>query len=126
MTWDRCKLESYPPGRVLFEEGEQPEGVFIVHSGTVDLLYRSRSSELRRLNRVSAGNILGLSSVVSHGPHDYSARVRTRSKLGFIDRDAFLHTLEENPPMWLSVLRLLSHDVNASYDSLRAATAART
>jgi hypothetical protein len=33
--------------------------------------------------------------------------------------------LDANPGLWLDVLRLLSQDINASYDSLRNAATAR-
>lgn len=122
---DSQTVRQYPPGTVLFEGGKEPAGVYIVHSGTIDLLYRAGNSQLRRLSHVSAGNILGLSSVVSHRPHDYTARVRKSSTLGFIDRKTFLSQLHDSPAMWLSVLRLLSHDVNDSYDSLRAGATPR-
>jgi CRP/FNR family transcriptional regulator len=112
-------LQHAPPGTILFDEGEQPRGIYIVHSGSIDLLFRLRTGDQKRLRAGGPGEILGLSAVVSGRSHDYTARVRTACELGFIDRETFLGALDSSPAMWFNVLRLLSRDVNASYDSLR-------
>jgi CRP/FNR family transcriptional regulator, cyclic AMP receptor protein len=116
---ERETLQHPQAGTVLFEEGEQPHGIYIVHSGTIDLLFRVRTGDLKNLGAGDSGEILGLGAVVSGGTHDYTARARTACQVGFIDRESFLGMLERSPELWLNVLRLLSRDVNASYESLR-------
>jgi CRP-like cAMP-binding protein len=121
----RETLQCQPPGTILFDEGEQPRGIYIVHSGAIELLFRTRNGELKRVCSGAVGEILGLGSVVSCRPHEYTARAATTCDMGFIDKELFLQVLDKSPAIWFSVLRLLSQDLNASYDCLRAAADAR-
>jgi CRP-like cAMP-binding protein len=107
------------PGETIFREGERPDGVYILQEGTVDLLFASRNGNVKPLRLAQAGQILGLSCVVTQRNHDCTAVARTRCELGFIERDAFLRMLDDSPAVWFSVLRLLSNDVNAVYDDMR-------
>jgi len=121
----RETLQHRPAGTILFTEGDQPRGIYLIHSGTIDLLMRARNGEWKRIRTAPAGEILGLESVVSRRPHDATARAITPCDLGFIERESFLRVLDESPAIWFSVLRLLSQGVNASYDSLRNVALAR-
>jgi CRP/FNR family cyclic AMP-dependent transcriptional regulator len=122
---DRETLQHRPAGTILFTEGDAPRGLYLIHSGTIELLMRARNGDWKRMRCTSPGEILGLESVVSRRPHDATARAITWCDLGFIERESFLRVLNESPAIWFSVLRLLSQGVNASYDSLRHAGAAR-
>jgi CRP-like cAMP-binding protein len=122
---ERETLQDRPASTILFNEGDQPRGIYLIHSGTIELLMRARSGDWKRIRSASEGEILGLESVVACRPHDSMARTITRCELGFIEREPFLRVLDESPAIWFSVLRLLSQGVNASYDSLRNVTQAR-
>lgn len=118
-------LERYPAGRLLFHEGDDPRGIYVVHSGQVDLVFSGKNGNAKPLRVAEEGQILGLSCVVSHRPHDCSATTRTACELGFIDRDTLLEQIDHSPAIWFSVLQLLSEDVNSCYDCMRSITAAR-
>jgi CRP-like cAMP-binding protein len=122
---ERETLQHRPAGTVLFNEGDQPRGTYLIHSGTIELLMRARNGDWKRMRSASSGEILGLESVVSRRPHDATARAITSCELGFIERESFLRVLDESPAIWFSVLRLLSQGVDASYDSLRNVAQAR-
>lgn len=122
---DRETLQHRPAGTVLFNEGDLPRGIYLIHSGTVELLMRARNGDWKRMRTTSAGDILGIESVVALRPNDATARTITPCDLGFIERESFLRVLDESPAIWFSVLRLLSQGVNASYDSLRHVAQAR-
>lgn len=105
----RPELQRIAAGRVLFEEGEQPAGVYILHSGEVALNTRT----------AHAGEIVGLMAVISGRAHLSSAVATTLCEVGFIEAEEFRNLVDENPAVWFSVLRQLSQDVNASYDVIR-------
>lgn len=121
----RETLQHRPAGTILFNEGDQPRGIYLIHSGTIELLMCARNGEWKRIRSASPGEILALESVISRRPHDSTARAITSCELGFIERDSFLRVLDESPAIWFSVLRLLSQGVNASYNSLRNVALAR-
>lgn len=114
------RIQNRAAGETIFQEGDAPEGVYVVHSGEVDLLFTPRNGAAKPLRVASPGQILGLSAVVMQRPHDCSATARDTCEIGFIPREEFLRVLAERPTVWFSVLRLLSHDVNAVYEDMRA------
>ena len=122
---ERETLQHRPAGTVLFNEGDPPHGIYLIHSGTIELLMRARNGDWKRLRSTSPSEILGLEAVVARRTHDATARAITPCDLGFIERESFLRVLDESPAIWFSVLRLLSQGVNTSYDSLRHAAQAR-
>ncbi|MEA2572023.1 MAG: family transcriptional regulator, cyclic receptor protein [Acidobacteriota bacterium] len=113
----------FAPGETLFREGDDANGVFIMQSGEVDLIFSPRNGEPKALRGVQPGQVLGLSCVVTHRPHDCTATARTECETAFVRRDDFLRKLDERPATWFSVLRFLSSDVNAAYDDIRAMSA---
>lgn len=110
-------------GETLFREGETPRGVYVLHSGTVDLLFSARDGSAKPLREAQPGQILGLSCVVTQRPHDCTATAAGPCEVAFIERDDFLRALDDTPSAWFSVLRVLSSEVNAVYDDIRTMAA---
>ena len=115
----RQQLQHFPPGKLLFREGDDPRGVYIVHAGEVDLLLQSKNGQVKPFQVAEPGSILGLSSVVSRNPHDCTALARNHCDIGFVDGTDFLQLLDESPAVWFTVLSHLSQDLNAVYESMR-------
>lgn len=113
-------VETWPAGAQLFREGTVPAGVYFLHSGEVDLCFSTpRLPQAKSLLIADAGQILGLSPVMSGRPHDASATTRTPCTTGFIEKKRFLRLLDEKPGLWLTVLRMISSDINACWDCMR-------
>ena len=105
-------------GTVLFHEGDAPHGMFIVHTGRLDLIWhRGKPGERRR--GVTVGEIVGLPAVISASPHLYTAIARTACEVSFIPCETFSRLVDDNPKLWFTVLRQLSQNVNESYDLIR-------
>jgi len=118
-------VEIWPAGRTLFYEGEDPRGVYLIHSGTIDLVFSAKDGRAKALRVARGGQIIGLSSVFSRRTHDYTATVRSTCEVGFVDAATFRRLLDSSPTIWFSVLRLLSEDVNSCYDCMRDIALAR-
>ena len=116
-------LVRFRTGETLFREGEQPRGVYVLHSGTVHLLFASKNGSAKPLRETRPGQILGLSCVVTQRPHDCTATAAEPCEVAFIERNEFLRTLDTSPAVWFSVLRVLSSEVNAAYDDMRTIAA---
>jgi CRP/FNR family transcriptional regulator len=112
-------LVRFRPGETLFREGEQPRGVYVLHSGSVQLLFAGKTGNAKPLRETRPGQILGLSCVITQRLHDCTATAAEPCEVAFIERDQFLHMLDDSPAVWFSVLRVLSSDVNAAYDDIR-------
>jgi CRP/FNR family transcriptional regulator len=116
---DLQELERRNAGAVLFREGDPARGVYIVHSGAVDLVFAARNGTVKPLQVAGEGHIVGLSAVVSRRPHDATAVVSDSSELGFVSAEKLMALLDRDPAVWFAVLQFLSQDVCSCWDSLR-------
>lgn len=115
-------LQRRGAGAVLFSEGDPPRGVYIIHSGAVDLVYAARNGMTKPLQFAGEGQIVGLSSVVSGRVHDATAIVRVPSELGWVEGRKLMDLLARDPSVWFDVLQFLSQDVSSCWDSMRRIT----
>ncbi|MEA2490411.1 MAG: family transcriptional regulator, cyclic receptor protein [Acidobacteriota bacterium] len=120
---ERETLVRFRTGETLFREGEEPRGVYVLHSGTVHLLFAGRNGSAKPLREAQPGQILGLSCVVTRRHHDCTAVAAEPCEAAFIESDDFLRVLDDSPAVWFSVLRVLSSEVSAVYDDMRVLAA---
>ena len=83
----------YPKNSLLFVEGEEPRGVFILCSGRVKLTTSSTDGKRLILKIVEAGEVLGLSAAILDRPYEVTAETIQPSQVNFIKRDDFLKFL---------------------------------
>jgi len=106
----------YPRGAVLFVQGESPRGLFILCSGHAKLSSNSKDGQSITLRHVEAGEVLGLSNLVSNTPYLASAETLEPSQVSFIPRLPFLQFLRSNPDVSLSVARHLSMELHKAWE----------
>jgi CRP/FNR family cyclic AMP-dependent transcriptional regulator len=83
----------YPKNSLLFVEGEDPRGIFILCSGRVKLTTSSTDGKRLILKIVEAGEVLGLSAAILDRPYEVTAETIQPSQVNFIKRDDFLKFL---------------------------------
>ena len=120
---ERETVVRFQEGDTLFQEGDPPRGVYFLHSGTVKLLFSGKSGASKPLRAVHPGQILGLSCIVTRRDHDCTATAAEPCEVAFIEKDDFLHALDDSPAVWFSVLHVLSSEVNSAYDDIRVMSA---
>lgn len=118
-------IQRWPAGKTLFVEGEQPRGVYVIHSGEVEIVFSSRSGVRKPLRVAGRGEVLGLGDAVSNREHDCTATTRTTVRVGFIPLSDLSRMLDQMPELWLSIARMLSTDLNACWASMRSIGAPR-
>jgi CRP/FNR family cyclic AMP-dependent transcriptional regulator len=120
-----CDLESmefptlYQPGMLLFSEKAVPQGVFIVVSGEVKLSINSSEGKRLILSIAKAGEVLGLSSVLSGLPSEMTAEVLYPSRIAIIERDQFLAFMSRHPEVYQVVTQELSLQYKIACEQLR-------
>jgi CRP/FNR family transcriptional regulator, cyclic AMP receptor protein len=110
---------TYPKGAILFVEGQEPRGVFILCTGRVKL-YGAASNGKSVIFRIAdAGEIIGLPSTLSEKPYEVTAEVLEPTQANFIRRDAFLGFLRHHGDAALKVAEMLSHIYYATCQEIR-------
>ena len=110
---------TYPKSAVLFIEGQQPRGVFVLCTGKVKLSMSSSDGKTIILKIAQPGAVLGLSATVSNRPYEVSAEIMEPTQANFIPREAFLHFLRDHGEAALRVAEQLSQNYHAAYKEIR-------
>ncbi len=118
-------VQEMPKGAVLFSEGQLPSAVIMLQSGSARLTVCSSRGEKLTLRMAKPGDVLGLSANVSGKPHEVTAEVTVPSQIVFIKRKDFVRFLKEHSDACMQVVQMLSNDVHAAYDRVRAIGMAR-
>jgi len=118
-------VQELPKGALLFAEGQTPAAVIMLHSGGARLSVCSSRGEKLTLRMARVGEVLGLSANVSGKPHEVTAETTVPSQVIFIKRKDFVRFLKEHSDACMQVVQMLSNDVHAAYDRVRAIGMAR-
>ena len=109
----------YPKTAMLFIEGQQPRGVFVLCTGKVKLSTTSREGKTIITKISEPGDILGLNAVVSNCPYEVTAEMMEPGQANFIPRDAFLQMLREFPEVAVRIAQQLSRNYFSAYEEIR-------
>lgn len=103
-----------PAGALLYLEGQTPRGVCVLCTGRVKLSTTSREGRILILKIADAGEILGLSAVMSGLPHEVTAETTGPCQVNFIKRDTLLKLVEESGELGLRCAQALSQEYQAA------------
>jgi len=103
-----AQARSYPPGAVIFEEGEEGDGVYVIESGSVAIIALVSNGERRTLATLGAGEFFGEMAVLDNEPRSASAETREPTTAWFIARNDLLSLLDKSPKMAVQLVREFS------------------
>ncbi len=110
----------YPKSSVLFVEGEQPRGIFIICSGQAKLTTSSAQGKTFIVKIAEAGEVLGASASILGTPYEVSAETLEPSQINFIRREDFLAFLNAHPEACLHTAQQLSETYYSAQREIRA------
>jgi CRP/FNR family transcriptional regulator, cyclic AMP receptor protein len=114
------RTSSYPSGAILFMEGEQARGVYIVCQGRVKLLTTNSDGKTLIFKIAKPGEILGLNAALSGTPHEITAETLQPAQLAYVSREDFLKFIRENGDACLQVAQHLGRDCHSAYEVIRS------
>jgi cAMP-binding proteins - catabolite gene activator and regulatory subunit of cAMP-dependent protein kinases len=118
---DQVKFAAvYPKGSLLFVEGEQPRGVFILCSGRAKLTATSSEGRTLIVKIAAPGEILGVSASILGRPYEVSGETLEPSQVNFIRREDFLHLLSAYSDICLHTAQQLSEKYEAAQREIRS------
>ena len=109
----------YPKGTMLFIEGQQPRGVFVLCVGKAKLSTSSREGKTIITKISDGGDILGLNAVISNRPYEVTAEMMEPGQANFIPRDSFLQLMKDFPEVAVRVAQQLSRNYYTAYEEIR-------
>ncbi|MFQ5662609.1 MAG: Crp/Fnr family transcriptional regulator [Terriglobia bacterium] len=105
----------YPKGAVLFVEGQPCRGLFILCSGKAKLTASSPHGRSVIVGVAGAGEVLGLSAVMSNAAYEVSAETLEPAQVNFLPRDDFLRFLQTYGEVSVRVAQHLSMELRRAY-----------
>jgi CRP/FNR family transcriptional regulator len=108
----------YPKGAMLFIEGQQPRGVFVLCTGKAKLSTSSREGKTIITKLSEPGDVLGLNAVVSNCPYEVTAEMMEPGQANFISRDSLMHFMKEFGEVAFGVAAQLSRNYFTAHDEI--------
>jgi CRP/FNR family transcriptional regulator, cyclic AMP receptor protein len=100
--------------RVLFKQGDPPEGLYIFCGGEVWLTLTSLAGDVVMNLSIEAGSLLGLPGVIGNVPYSLTALAKKGSIVSFVKRENFGRLMLTDPSISVGVLRVLAAEVRTA------------
>ena len=110
----------YPKGSLLFVEGEQPRGVFILCSGRAKLTTSSSEGKTLIVKIADVGEVLGASATILGRPYEVSAETIEPAQLNFIKREDFVRFLQSHAEVCMHTAQQLSEKYQSAQREIRS------
>ena len=101
-------------GRVLFRQGEDPAGVYILRSGHARLTMLSVAGEVVLRLAAGPGSVLGLPALLGNKPFSLTAEAEAGADVAFVPSDSFSRLMAEAPTLSFRVLQILAAEVHSA------------
>lgn len=115
---EALKMHSCPvvcnKDRVLFSQGDPPNGLYIFHQGVVHLVMRSQMGDLLMDMPAIKGSLLGLPGLIGGVPYSLSALAKKGADVSFVSREQFARIMLSQPPIAVGILRVLAAEVRTA------------
>lgn len=98
----------YNKGDVIFYDGDEGVGFYLVASGSVSVYKLSPEGKEQILHIVREGDTIGAVPVFSGKSFPANARAISKSHLLFFDRNKFIQLITNKPSLTMNILALLS------------------
>lgn len=85
------------PGHIVFSEGDVPQALYLILTGTVEVLKRTPDDKTARLSLLNAGDFFGEMALVDGSPRTATVRAIETCELFVIQRHHFLEMLSQSP-----------------------------
>jgi len=105
-------------GQYLFKEGEQGDVMYVLISGTAQIIVGNRVME-----EVEPGDILGEMALVGHGPRSASVLATNDCEFACINQKRFHFLVSQTPHFATEVMRIMANRLSNTDKALKASVA---
>lgn len=100
--------------RILFQQGDEPSGLYVLQSGQAVLTMNSANGDPVLASETIPGSLLGLPGVVSNQPYTLTAIACAGAQVCFISREQFKTFMQSYPLLAFKILQVLAAEVSAA------------
>lgn len=108
----------YAKGEIIFREAAYPAGIFYIIEGKVKKYKVDSEGKEHIIYVANQGEMLGYHAILSEDRYPDSASALEKSKIAFIPKEDFLHTLQQSSVLSKRLLKTLSHEFAVLANSL--------
>jgi len=101
-------------GRLLFRQGEDAAGLYILHAGEVVMTMDSPTGNEVVSFPAKPGSLLGLPGLVGNAGYSLSAWAKKGAQVSFLARDDFSALMLSEPGLSMMILRVLANEVRTA------------
>jgi len=109
-----------PEGSVVFLEGQDARGVYILCQGRAKLTTTNAEGKSMILKIAEPGAILGLHACLSGNPYEVTVETLQPAQLVFIRRADFLRLMNLHPDACLRAAEHIARDCQSAYELIRS------
>lgn len=109
---------NFPKHSTLFEEGQQPDGIYVLLRGKVKLSLDLKGGRTLILGIAQPGEVLGLSAIMCGKPAEFTAETLTPAQFSYVERKEFLRLVGEHCELCVSIVEVLSHQLREAMDMI--------
>lgn len=103
-------------GEMIYSEGDRAGGMYLVHSGTVELLKRGGDGMFETLRLVGAGQVFGELGLIASRPRSEGARAMGDCTVIAVERDKLNGKLDSADPFIKALFEILARNLLSVMD----------
>jgi CRP/FNR family cyclic AMP-dependent transcriptional regulator len=120
-TLDKMRSAAvYPKGAILFMEGQEARGVFVLCHGSAKLTTSSEQGKTIILRIAGPGEVLGLSAAIASVPYEVTAETLEPCEANFIARRDLVSFIQHQGEAGMNAAQELSHHYHSAYRDVRS------
>ncbi len=107
-----CRCNMIPQGRVIFQEGTPPMGLYYLNRGKVKIFKQGDSGKKQIVRLAKKGDVIGYRALISGEVYSATAEVIGGACFCFIPKETFFDIITSNPEVSIKLMRRLTQDLN--------------
>jgi len=107
---NRMQRKDYTKGEVLFREGSNSRGVYLLRKGKVKIFQTNHDGKETIIYIYKKGDYFGYRPLLADEPHPVTAVAMEGVSASFIPREVFIHQLHRSPHLAKNILTVLSKE----------------
>jgi len=100
--------------RSLFHQGEEADGLYILHEGFATVSMASEDGTQILTSQATSGSLLGLPGLIGNQPYSLTVSANTGARVDFLSRNGFNDLMQSDPSLSLKILQVLAAEVRTA------------